>query len=487
LHLNCIVKILFSKLIMTDLALFFGRFHPTFLHLPIGMVLIAFLMEVFSRFKSFRYLSSSINFVLSFGAFTAIVAAAMGYFLSQEGGYNEELLLIHQWLGIGTAVMAFLLWLLRWRITNRGNLTFSKAYFMLWLILLTTLTLAGHYGGSLTHGENYLTEYMPSPLKQLAGINEVKKKRNKPTDINEAIVFEEIILPILEKKCVSCHNAEKKKGDLILTNAENFLKGGEHGAIFKAGNAKESGIYMVVTLPRTDEYAMPPEGKEPMTEEETKLLAWWIDEGADFSKKVKELTPSQEIANILGIANSNAMKAHIADILPSLKANPAETTLIESLRKLKIDVKPVAHNSPFLQVKINQEVSDEQLDALQKITEQTTWLDLKRTNITDNQLGKLSSFKNLTELHLELTNISDEGLKHLETLTNLQYLNLYSTKVSDAGLKSLEKLPHLRSLYLWQTKVTPTGVANLQKEKPLLKIDTGMDKAMLDSLITKKL
>lgn len=472
---------------MTDLALFFGRFHPTFLHLPIGMVLIAFFMEIFSRFKSFRYLSTSVNFVLFFGSLTAVITAIMGYFLAQEGGYNEDLLLVHQWFGIGTAVMTQLLWLLRWRITNRGNLTFSKAYLFLWFILLATLTLAGHYGGSLTHGENYLTEYMPAPLKQLAGISDVTKKRVKPTDMKEAVVFEDVILPILEKKCVSCHNIEKKKGDLILADAEHFLKGGEHGAIFKAGNAKESGIYIAVTLPRTDEYAMPPEGKEPMTEEETKLLAWWIDEGADFNKKVSELKITEEVANILKIDNSKLIRASIADVLPNLKASPAESTVIESLKKLKIDINPIAHNSPFLQVKISQEVSDAQLEALQKIAEQTTWLDLKRTNITDNQLSKLSNFKNLTELRLELTNISDEGLKHIASLTNLQYLNLYGTKVSDAGLKSLEKLPYLRSLYLWQTAVTHAGVADLQKAKPLLKIDTGMDKATLDSLITKKL
>lgn len=475
---------------MEDFTLLLGRFHPTFLHLPIGFLLIAFCMEFFARFKRYEYLRFSVNFVLFFASIFAVIAALMGYFLAEEGGYNEQLLFVHKWLGIGTAVMSILLFLLRLGIKNNLKLLLSKAYLTLWIMLMLTLTLAGHYGGSLTHGENYLTEFLPKPIKQLAGFSmqTTQKKRVKLENINEALVFEDVIMPILEKKCVSCHNPDKKKGNLMMATAEGFLKGGEHGEIFKAGNLKESGIYIAVTLPRNDEYAMPPEGKEPMTEEEVKLLGWWISEGADFKKKVSELQISPEIAQILGVsgASTNAnTTATIPDVLPTLQAKPAENAIIESLIKQKIEVNAIASNSPFLQVKINQDLTDQKLDALQKIAEQITWLDLKRSNISDKQLVKLKNFKNLTELRLELTAISDEGLKHLEGLTNLQYLNLYGTKISGAGLKSLEKMPHLRNVYLWQTSVSQEDTKELQQAKPQLKIDLGLDKVALDSLGSK--
>lgn len=475
---------------MTDFTLFLGRFHPTLLHLPIGFLLIAFGMEIFSRFKRYTHLRYSVNFVLFFGAVSAVVAALLGYFLAEEGGYNESLLLIHKWLGIGTAVMSVFLFLLRWRMNNHPSLISSKSYILLWMILILTLTLAGHYGGSLTHGENYLTEHLPQPIKSMTGIAQtVKKERKKPENINEAVVFEDVILPILEKKCQQCHNDEKTKGDLKMLNAETLMKGGEHGAVFKAGNAKESELFIVVTLPREDDHAMPPEGKEPMTEDEVKLLGWWINEGADFKKKVSEMTANEEIAKILGVngAPTNTIKESVPDILPTLQAKSAENAVIESLRKLNIDINPIASASPFLQVKMNQSLTDQQLDALQQIAEQITWLDLKRTNIADNQLVKLQNFKNLTQLRLELTAITDAGLKNLETLTNLQYLNLYGTKVSNAGLKSLGQFSHLRSVYLWQTNVTPEGARELQAIRPRLKIDLGLDKMTLDSLITKKL
>jgi uncharacterized membrane protein len=480
-----------SGFLLSDFSLFLGRFHPTFLHLPIGFLLIAFGMEVFSRFRKYQHLRYSVSFVLFFGAGSAIVAALMGYFLAEEGGYNENLLLVHQWLGIGTAVMATFMFLLRWRMNNRPELIFAKSYLFLWLFLLATLTLAGHYGGSLTHGESYLTEHLPAPIKQFTGMPAIaKKERKKPENMNEAVVFEDVIMPILEKKCVQCHNPDKTKGDLMMASMEGFVKGGEHGAIFKAGNAKESEVHIVVTLPREDEHAMPPDGKEPMTEDEVKLLAWWINEGADFKKKVGELKVSEEIAKILGVgaggAPASVAKQSVPDILPTLQAKSAENAVIEALSKDKIDISPIANGSPFLQVKVNQDFSEAKLDALQKIAAQTTWLDLKRTNITDSQLKKLATLKNLTELRLEMTNISDEGLKNLESLTNLQYLNLYGTKVTDAGLKSLEKLPNLRSVYLWQTGVSKAGAESLQTAKPQLKIDLGLDKIALDSLSAKK-
>lgn len=476
---------------MEDLTLFLGRFHPTFLHLPIGFLLIAFGMDFFSRFKKYEYLRFSVNFVLFFAATNAVIAATMGYFLAEEGGYNEQLLSVHRWLGIGTAVMTILLFLLRLAIRNNTKLLFSKTYLTLWGLLLLTLTLAGHYGGSLTHGENYLTEHLPQPIKQLTGIAQVaQKNRKKPENINEALVFEDVIMPILEKKCVSCHNPDKKKGDLIMASAEGFLKGGEHGEIFRAGNAKESSIYIAITLPRTDEYAMPPDGKEPMTEDETKLISWWINEGADFRKKVNELKISPEIAQILGVNSSESTNTlllpSMPDILPTLQAKPAEKAVIESLIKEKIEVNVIANESSFLQIKMNSNLTDAKLDALQRVAEQITWLDLKRSNIADNQLVKLKNFKNLTELRLEMTAISDEGLKHLEGLPNLQYLNLYGTKISNAGLSSLEKMPHLRSVYLWQTSVNQEGAKKLQQAKPKLKIDLGLDKIALDSLNSKK-
>jgi len=71
--------------------------------------------------------------------------------------------------------------------------------------------VAGHHGGSLTHGSDYLTQYTPEPLRTLAGMPpRAQEVAIKPiTDVNQAMVYEQIVNPILQTRCVQCHNAEK--------------------------------------------------------------------------------------------------------------------------------------------------------------------------------------------------------------------------------------------------------------------------------------
>lgn len=109
-----------------------------------------------------------------------------------------------------------------------------------------------------------------------------------------AVDFEKEILPILDAKCMKCHETEhtdgtgklkKPKGGLVIDTAEGLKKGGkEHGdKNIVPGKAMESRFYVVTTLPISDEYFMPPEGKaDPLTDAEKELLKKWIDEGANF-------------------------------------------------------------------------------------------------------------------------------------------------------------------------------------------------------------
>jgi uncharacterized membrane protein len=69
---------------------FFGRLHPILLHLPIGFLLLAWLMELASRQKRWTNLQPAVGFALNLGMLSAIVAAASGYWLSREGGYEEN-------------------------------------------------------------------------------------------------------------------------------------------------------------------------------------------------------------------------------------------------------------------------------------------------------------------------------------------------------------------------------------------------------------
>ena len=84
------------------------------------------------------------------------------------------------------------------------------------------------------------------------------------------------LVPILKRSCTGCHHPGKLKGQLDLTTYDALKKGGKHGASFKPGDAKGSGLIEQIS---GEEPAMPEEG-DPLTKEEVALFERWIVEGA---------------------------------------------------------------------------------------------------------------------------------------------------------------------------------------------------------------
>ena len=107
---------------------------------------------------------------------------------------------------------------------------------------------------------------------------------------SSAADFKADVLPMLEKKCMSCHRepyktssgrTKKPKGKLILSTPEGIKKGGSEGDADVAKDPAKSLIYTRVTLDKDHDEFMPPEGKaDPHTAEELKALKEWINEGA---------------------------------------------------------------------------------------------------------------------------------------------------------------------------------------------------------------
>ena len=48
-------------------------------------------------------------------------------------------------------------------------------------------------------------------------------------------VYANLIQPLFEDKCYSCHNEDKQKGGLLMVTEEDLLRGGDHGAILERG------------------------------------------------------------------------------------------------------------------------------------------------------------------------------------------------------------------------------------------------------------
>jgi hypothetical protein len=88
--------------------------------------------------------------------------------------------------------------------------------------------------------------------------------------------FDRDVQPILRKRCASCHNAERPRGELDLTSYAGVMAGGAGGKAVMPRNPEESPVY---TLPaHLEEPNMPPNA--PMIpRRELDVLQRWIEGG----------------------------------------------------------------------------------------------------------------------------------------------------------------------------------------------------------------
>ena len=460
---------------LEELMAFLGRFHPILVHLPIGILLIAFVMALLERFTKTNPYLPAIRLALFLGSMAAIGAAISGFLLSRQGGYDSQVLIYHQGLGIAVAVCGILLYLL-YREKNKITAWSTKIdRFRIWFFLAVIILLAvtGHYGGTLTHGKGYFTEAMPEAMKKTLGIEKDSEEQLTVENVQEVMAYEGLIQPILKQRCQSCHGDRKQEGGLALDSREKLLKGGDNGDILKANSAKESELYARLILPEGHKKRMPPKGRTPISADQIKLIAWWIDQGASFDTKVNKLPQSEEIAHILERLEKGGgeIPAILYADLPEAPMLPKKKVDVWQAKGIKII--PVAKDNNFVQVNaINYpQFNDQDLQELMAIKDNIVQLKLGKTAITDQAFSLIKNMPVISRLHLENTKVSDQGLAQLRGLTKLNYLNLVGTQVTAKGLESLNDMVSLKNVYIYQSLGKDAKV--LKGVNPKIKVDTG--------------
>jgi len=434
--------------------LFIGRFHPLIVHLPIGFLAALTALQVLHWiFRSdFRAATRALLWLC---AFSALASTAVGTMLTWPGDYSGKLLSDHRWFGIATSAVC--VWMLyAHHFSGRAGRALYSGLLMASLVLVS---ITGHYGGSLTHGEDYLTAHLPVALGGKPEPLPIDKGTKE-----DAAIYAAAIQPIIESKCVECHNPAKSNGELRMDTMELLLAGGKHGPALKPGDAAASLMIQRANLPLDNKEHMPPVGKPQLTDPELELLSWWIDRGAKArAPLVEDLPPPAALA----LLEKNLGFQVAAAEVPMLSWEEVVKAGAPLAKVPNLAVRRSSMDSPALNIFIASDAPnpDELIASLEPIKANIILMDAGKTKISEASFPAIAGFANLEELRLQETDTDDQDVAKLAPLRKLRKINLNGTEVTDRSVDFLSKFPNIIQLAAWDTTVSPVAAGTFIKTR----------------------
>lgn len=453
-------------------TLFLGRFHIVILHLPIGILLLTALMELL-HLVSFGRVQFASRIPVFCGALSAVLAMALGILLMSGASMEGALVESHFNWGIATAFAAVLALLIRSlpgferaalvRASYRCVL-FSACLIMIW---------ASHKGASITHGENYLTDYMPWFDDEGPSEDDEALAAGLNLPMEEREVYGHLIAPIFQGKCYDCHQTRSFKGGLVMDTPEGLLAGGETGLAVVPGDLTRSLAITRVHLPLADEEHMPPANEPQLTDGEIRLLEWWITQGAPFEASIAELEPADELADAIDLVTADLLAALervpeqeddvLSDEEVAALREPYATALEALMTEYAGKIRYISAQSEFVQVTCFQETwTDAEVQSLAPIAPIIKKVNLPASQLTAASAEVLNLMVGLEVLNLPESEI-EEGFLAALSLPGLQRLNLFETAITDSDAANLARMNNLDSLYLGRSGVSEE-VLNALKE-----------------------
>ncbi|MEO6962660.1 MAG: DUF2231 domain-containing protein, partial [Puia sp.] len=177
-------------MILLNVLTFLGRMHPLLVHLPIGFILLALVLDTLAYVPRYTHLRTAVPIALLAGFLAAVLASICGYLLSLSGDYDYKLLTHHKMAGLVLTILSGTCYLFTTRACQFFFRIPYRVFSVMIMALVGLLSYAGHLGGNLTHGSNYLN------LRVLE-----QQERKKPVSTEEAYIFEDVVHPILISKC----------------------------------------------------------------------------------------------------------------------------------------------------------------------------------------------------------------------------------------------------------------------------------------------
>jgi uncharacterized membrane protein len=439
-----------------------GRLHPLIVHLPIGFIIAGLLLQFLDRKQ--KEFTRVISIIYLWGGNFAVLACITGYLQYLGEGYSFDSVKIHLWSGIATALFSFVLWA-RLKAFSFVSFLIKVPVLVLSGLIFVLISFTGHQGGNITHGEEYLVEPLPNSIKSALGYDVFEVKEIALTNDNweSAVLYTDIIEPILNNNCVSCHNPKKAKGELVLHTEEGILTSGENSPVVSANHPDKSDLFIRMELPKSDDNHMPPDGKKQPTKEEIKLVGIWIENGHSFDKTIDELGLPKSLFE------SFIVKTQVNDY-PTVEIAAAALDSINNIKNTGLHVEAISENTNFLSVSALNLPSFTDADAqnLRSLAPQLAILDLGGTQITDSIFKDLTALPNLTVLKLDNTKVTGESIGQLKALEHLKTINLSNTDFEEANLTHLQDFNLLERVFLFKPSVNKKGVEIINEGRTIV-------------------
>ena len=457
---------------------FIGKFHPVIVHLPIGIFVLTILFEFAALTKRFKKLESNIPFMLTIGIGFSILSLVTGLLLSQDGSNKKTDVDLHKWIAIATTFLCIF-----YQVWRNQLAKYKYAQVLGLIVLSTSIVLTGHFGGTLTHGKDFISfsnKYKEETLVKALVI----------PDINQAVLYKDIVQHTLTMKCVQCHGEERQKGKLRLDDKNGILAGGKNGNVINLNQPEQSELLKRLLLEDNDEYHMPPKNKKQLTGFEKTILQWWISSGASFDTNIASMQPDEKTKLALAEFKKTYASDEIEKVKKRKEVNEIPASLKQDLEKDGWVISAISKDDNHIRaVGYNLETpSDLALNKLLPIKEQLVELKLSSSGVTDKDLSIVKQLSNIEKLWLDENEITDQGIKHLIDLNNLFYINLTFTSVSKIGIEQLMNNKSLESVYVYQTGMNQSDISGLKNKWKNIKIygaDT-MIKMASDTLFQRK-
>ncbi len=229
---------------------------------------------------------------------------------------------------------------------------------------------------------------------------------------SEEIVYDydEHIAPLLERYCVDCHSPEKQKSKFRLDTFEHLMTpGSSDEEPIVPYVPMESPVLEYLLMPKSDEYAMPPEDEPAPTADEILVIAQWIYHGANSSVADRAKLPLEE------------------------RFDPEPLAALLRLRERGAIVQKLSARDSGLVVD------------MRGVTKALTTADL-------NDLTPIAAW--IEELNFAGLILPEFEAERWQRFARLQHLNLSQSTLSSGHLPTLSELPSLTRLNLAHSSLT---------------------------------